>query len=217
MCFSATASFGTAAATGVIGLMALRTATSWREIPLASVPLVFAVQQATEGALWLALSGHQSATLTGSLAGIFAFFALAVWPVYSPLAAGLIETNRARQLIMAGLVVLAIPLAAYGAFDISVHPYAVCVVGNTLFYSNGSLYSPLLLGAYLAYTCVPLAISSHRALRWFGAIVIAGLLASTAFYFATRFSVWCFFAALSSVTICLHFAAARRRERVVFG
>ncbi len=45
MCFSATASFVTVAFTGVAGLAAVTRAGPREEVPLAAVPLVFAVQQ----------------------------------------------------------------------------------------------------------------------------------------------------------------------------
>ena len=54
-CFSATASFVTVGTTTAVGIACLSKVRQWRELPLASLPLIFAVQQAVEGCLWLTL------------------------------------------------------------------------------------------------------------------------------------------------------------------
>jgi hypothetical protein len=58
MCFSATASFVSAAALTPLGLLSVRLASGHnpsREIPLALLPVLFASQQALEGLVWLGL------------------------------------------------------------------------------------------------------------------------------------------------------------------
>ena len=86
MCFSASASFAVAAGTGLVGALTVAKVSNWREIPLASVPVIFATQQTIEGVLWLLLPTGSEPALTGSLANIFAFCALVIWPLLSPLA-----------------------------------------------------------------------------------------------------------------------------------
>jgi hypothetical protein len=107
---------------------------------------------------------------------------------------------------MAALLVLAIPLALAGLNGMLVQPYGVCVVQNSLSYSNGLAYSPLQFPAYVLCTCCPFLLSSHKGLRPFGAIVLAGLVISASLYLFAFTSVWCFFAAAGSLTIYLHFA-----------
>jgi len=51
MCFSATASFAVAGASGLAGAFTISRAKKLREVPLAAIPLVFAAQQAIEGSL----------------------------------------------------------------------------------------------------------------------------------------------------------------------
>jgi uncharacterized protein DUF6629 len=58
---------------------------------------------------------------------------------------------------------------------------------------------------YLLCTCVPPLLSSSRAVRNFGAIVVAGFLVSAYAYFATFISVWCFFAAAGSSLLYFYF------------
>jgi hypothetical protein len=59
-------------------------------------------------------------------------------------------------------------------------------------------------------TCGPFLLSSSRALRSFGAILVAGLIISTSLYLLAFISVWCFFAAIASLTIPLFLAETSR-------
>ena len=53
-CFSATASFVTVGTTTAVGIACLSKVRQWRELPLASLPLIFAVQQAFLAAFHIA-------------------------------------------------------------------------------------------------------------------------------------------------------------------
>ncbi|MGZ5219533.1 MAG: hypothetical protein ACXWC7_05630, partial [Chitinophagaceae bacterium] len=55
MCFSAGASFGASALLGVIGAVTITKAKTIPQRLFATIPLVFAVQQLSEGMLWLSL------------------------------------------------------------------------------------------------------------------------------------------------------------------
>ena len=57
MCFSATASFAAGTALSAVGGLTLRKSQGKVELPLALVPLLFGVQQFSEGFLWLSLGG----------------------------------------------------------------------------------------------------------------------------------------------------------------
>lgn len=208
MCFSAPASFGVASVLGLAGVGALGKVSERREIPLASVPLVFAAQQATEGALWLALGNEGLSRWAIPLANAFMVSALVVWPLWAPLAAMLVERDRLRRLAMIVILIVAIPLAVRGISGMSAQLYEACVVHNSISYSNGWPYLPRQFAAYVLCACFPFLLSSHRTLRMFGAIVLAGLIIAASTYTYAYVSVWCFFAAAGSLTIYLHFARA---------
>ena len=212
MCFSATASFATAAATGVIGVVTIMRVEKWYEAPLAATPLIFSIQQATEGLLWLSIGGTKVLLPVTVLANVFAMFALALWPLYSPLAVGLVEGEFRRRILMVLLFAVGIVLAIYGLTGIAKSSYTACVVGNSISYSNSHPYSNLALAAYVACTCLPPLLSSHRSLWAFGLLVVSGFVVSTVFYVATQFSVWCFFAAVGSVAVYMYFAREPRQE-----
>lgn len=205
MCFSATASFLTAAATGAVGVVTIMRVEKWYEAPLAATPLIFSIQQATEGLLWLSIGGTKLPLSVAVLANVFAMFALALWPLYSPLAVGLVEGEFRRRTFMVLLFAVGITLAIYGLTGIAESSYTACVVGNSISYSNNHPYSNLALAAYVACTCLPPLLSSHRSLWVFGLLVVTGFIVSAIFYVATQFSVWCFFAAAGSVAIYMYF------------
>ena len=53
MCFSATASFVASGALSALGVATLRATQRKAEIPFATIPLLFGIQQFVEGVLWL--------------------------------------------------------------------------------------------------------------------------------------------------------------------
>lgn len=179
------------------------------------MPLLFAAQQTIDGAIWLLLPGATEPALTAQLASIFAAIALVVWPLWTPLAVVLIEPDKHRRMALVILLAFAAPIALLGLQHLSAAPYDVCIVQNSLFYTNGLSYDPWQLVAYAASTTIPLIISSDRAVRTFGFVVIAGLAASTTLFLATSFSVWCFFAAGGSGIISLRFAEMKRGAKSI--
>lgn len=201
-----------AAGTGLAGAAAISAASERREIPLASIPLIFAAQQTIEGLLWLALGREGPSPWVLPLANAFMFSALVVWPVWASLAAMLVERNRVRRIAMVVILVLAVPLAIRGLSGMWAQSYGACVVQNSISYGNGLPYLPRQFAGYVLCACFPFLLSSHRALRIFGAIVLAGLIIAASAYTFAYVSVWCFFAAAGSLTLYLHFARAQKER-----
>jgi hypothetical protein len=212
VCFSAPASFTAAVSLGLVGAAAVSRASDKRELPLAAIPLVFAAQQTIEGGLWLALGTETLSPWVTPLANAFMFSALVVWPVWSPLAAALVEPNRARRLAMLAILVLAVLLAIRGISGMWAQSYGACIVQDSISYANGLPYLPRQFAGYVLCACGPFLLSSHQALRIFGAIVVAGLIVAASLYTFVYVSVWCFFAAAGSMTIYLHFARAQKQR-----
>ena len=207
MCFSALVSFTAAGLLGLTGVATLAQVRKRSELPLAFTPLLFAAQQAIEGALWLSVPEGRAHSLT--LANIFAAIALVVWPVMIPLAVALVEKEPLRRLLMLIMIPAGIGVAVYSAGTTLAHPYMAWPVGHALTYVDNHPYSPTMLAIYLFCTCLPPLISSSRILNLFGVIVAAGLgIAMLAFY-ESFVSVWCFFAALASLTLFSYFRERR--------
>src|SRR5687767_5665806 len=120
MCFSAGASFGAGIVLTVIGTISIKKAGSSSQLFLAGVPLIFAVQQVSEGFLWLALSNPAYAFLQQFTTYAFLFFAQVVWPLWIPLSMMMAEENKKRRkilTILVGVGVFVIIERAYGLLN----------------------------------------------------------------------------------------------------
>jgi hypothetical protein len=209
MCFSATASFITAGLTGLIGVVTIAKANNVRELPLAAMPLIFAVQQGIEGTLWLSLPVAPEGALSSLMTHMFLVFALAFWPVYAPSAAWLIEPELGRRRLMVVCLLIGIAVAGYFFATVLTIPHTACIGDGRIEYRIGSTAPVSVGGLYLLATGIALLISSHRAVALMGVIVTVGSLVSYYFYWDAFVSVWCFFAAASSIVLLAHFEQAR--------
>jgi hypothetical protein len=210
MCFSAPVSFAAAAVLGAAGVAAVARVRRPADLPLAAIPLVFAAQQAIEGMLWLTVpQGPDPGALWANL---FVFIALAVWPVLVPAATSLAEPDPRRRFLMLVLLPAGIGVAIDYAGTMLAHPYRAWPAGWTLTYVNNHRISLVLLALYVLCVCIPPLLSSSAALRRFGLIVIAGMALSALAFYESFVSVWCFFAALASLSL-LRFFFPRARPR----
>lgn len=220
MFFSATVSFLTAAILGVAGLVALFRSPNWRYWPFAAIPLLFAVQQIIEGRIWQQLEQTSLTSTIPDLAASFVFIAEAVWPIYIPLAVLLIEPQRLRQYALAAAILIGVMIFLFFSSLISVGTYDAVVEGDCIRYSgcveltnNFSLY-PFASGqkwafSNLEWTTVPftlvtvgaLLISSSRYVRWFGYLAGLGIPLAVAIQPSAFVSLWCYFAALASLSV----------------
>ena len=91
MCFSASASFGAGIVLSVIGIASLKKVQHASQIPFAALPLIFAIQQFSEGILWLVLPNLEYLILRQVITYVFLFFAQIVWPVWVPFAILLLD------------------------------------------------------------------------------------------------------------------------------
>jgi hypothetical protein len=205
MCFSATASFASAAILGVAGIASIKKTQSTNQLAFAAVPLLFAVQQLAEGFVWLSFSGiDQPAWQNGAIKS-FLVFALIIWPLWVPLSALLIERNAKRKIIQwlslgTGLVFAC--FTSYYMFNYNtgarIQNYHVYYIVD--FPNRGSSLVDIL---YLIPTVVSLLVSSNKGLPALGALIFISFLITKYFYGDYVISVWCFFAAIASGLIYL--------------
>jgi hypothetical protein len=220
MCYSAEASFASAGVLAALGGYCVREAK--RKLPhywaFAVVPVGFAVQQAAEGVVWLALDHHDDGLMRAGSA-VYLFFALAVWPVWFPLAAAAAEPDRARSrllLVWAALATGWLWFAYLPVFDGAPASLAAEVAGHSLHYPHADAVVfaegvrwPL-TGLYVLCTAGPLLAMSRRREMWVPVVGgSAAVLVSGWAYAHAYTSVWCFFAALLSAYTAYHFATAR--------
>lgn len=204
MCFSATTSYLAAGLTGAIGAACLARTSSWRERPLAAMPLLFAVQQTVEGRLWQVLTAMPESTEAPRLTLVFLLFAKVLWPVYAPLAALLIEPDNRRRSAMWFIFLGGAVAAAYALHWIGINRHDAGILGGHIVYHGPDSPPHVITIMYMLAACGALIISSHAAVRLFGAIVSTGAAITYAFYWQAFSSVWCFFAGAGSAVVLRH-------------
>lgn len=207
MCFSASASFIAGSALSVLGVATLREVRHRREVALAAVPLLFGIQQLVEGLLWLSFD-FDAPLLKQVTTHVFSFFSHVLWPVFVPLAVGMLETVRGRRNALHGFQAAGLGVGLYLLYVLVRFPVTAEAAPNIVYLSPHFFAVPVML-AYLAATCVGPLFSSHPLVRWFGALALLFFILSYGFFTIAMISVWCFFAALLSALIYLHFRRAR--------
>lgn len=205
MCFSATASFSAGALLLGAGTLTLRLARTPRELPFAAIPLLFAFQQLAEGVLWLSF-GWDTPGLTAALTQFYSFFSHVLWPVYVPVAAWLIEPPGQRRRLLRILAIIGMLVAVFLLYGMFAFPITASATGGHIEYASPHFLAAVVMLLYLASTTASMLLTSHRMVRLFGAAALVAWVASYLVYARWFISVWCFFAALLSVIVCVHVA-----------
>jgi len=207
MCYSATASFVAGGALTVIGVITLRRAMSRAELPFAAIPLLFGIQQLIEGVIWLSFR-YEVTELNHLATYLYTCFSHVLWPVYVPVAIGLLEQDPLRRKIIRYIGGIGAATALLLAVLIATQPLTT-VVGKHIVYTVEHHYEWPMMLLYIIATCMAPCCSSYPLIRLLGALTLLMFVATYWFYTAALFSVWCFFAAILSTIIYLYF----RNER----
>ena len=205
MCFSATASFAAGTTLSAVGALTVRKSQGKVELPLALVPILFGVQQFSEGFLWVSLRDDLP-TLRLWTTYIFSMFSHVFWPAFVPLAILLIERNRRRRTSLVAFQMIGLGVGLYLLYFIVRYPVVARVEGRSIFYDSPHFFIGAVLVAYFLATCISGLFSSHRCVNVFG--VLAFTLAVVAYEVSVKtfVSVWCFFAAVLSLLVYVHFS-----------
>jgi hypothetical protein len=202
MCFSAEASFVASAGLAVVGVATLRQVKEPSDRMVAAIPIVFAAHQLVEGVVWSTTPGEAPHLLAARL---FALLAYTVWPIYLPLAFFSYEHEAARKRWLLGLVALG-TLAGLNflvlMIDDPVEPAVRCGSLQYRFHNPQIYLSHIVYG--IPVMLAP-ALSRDKVFRAFGAGLLVAYLVAYYTWFKTHPSVWCYFAALLSALIYLHF------------
>lgn len=203
MCFSAGTSFGAGAILSVIGIASLKKAQKPSQVLFAAIPLIFAVQQITEGFLWLALLNPEYAFLQQATTYGFIFFAQVVWPVWVPFSIMKLEPGGRRKKIQKLLVGIGAVVSVYLAYCLAMYPIEASVDGYHVSYKQDypevlSAYGGVL---YMIATIVPPFFSRFKRMWILGAAILISYLITEIFYSDYIVSVWCFFASVISIAV----------------
>lgn len=203
MCFSATASFTAGILLTVMGIATVKKTQCKEEIPFASIPLLFGIQQFIEGMLWLSFH-FDTHLLNVIMTYSFTLFSHVLWPIFVPFAIGFMETVAWRKKVIRAFHITGTAVGLYLLYFIIRYPITSEIKENVV-YVFPHFHIPPVLVLYIVATCVSAFFSSHRIVNIFGVLALILFLVAYWFYFVAFFSVWCFFAAILSIVIFLHF------------
>lgn len=215
MCFSAPASFTTAAILIPVGIYSLyKTYKMAQTYWLFSLyPLVFGIQQGIEGWLWLILDTSDNTSVRIPALG-FTFFSHFFWLFWLPFSCAMLENNGKKQLflilaLIGGLYGLSLYIPALMFIDW----LQISLIQQSISYQLRLIYDDLIPRSlvrwiYVLIVLAPLLLSSQRYIRYFGIMIAISVVVATILFAETFISVWCFFAAALSIyilymTICL--------------
>ncbi|MBI2784655.1 MAG: hypothetical protein HYX64_11450 [Gammaproteobacteria bacterium] len=213
MCFSASANFIAGTSLLAVGAVTLSKAARKAELPFAMIPLLFGIQQIIEGVIWLGF--RFDAPLPNALmAQVYSLFSHVLWPIYMPFAVLLLEPVPWRRKTLSAFLWVGAATGLYLFYILVRFPIRAEAVGGHILYVSPHYYVPVVMGGYLAATCISLFFSSHKVVVTFGVVALLSFVAAYGFYTLWFISVWCFFAAILSGVIYLYFRK-RSHSRLV--
>jgi hypothetical protein len=182
------------------------------QIPFAMIPFLFGVQQIVEGMLWLTFR-FDDQLLNVTMTYLFVLFSHILWPIFLPFSIGLMETVAWRKKVISAFQITGIAVGLYLLYFIVRYPVASEVHGHMVYVLPYVKEQPV-LEFYLAATCVAPLFSSHRIIKIFGVLALLLFMVAYWYYTVAFFSVWCFFAAVLSGVVYLHFKFGNGRDNI---
>jgi hypothetical protein len=203
MCFSAQASFTSSVVLTAIGVASLTKVKKPAQVLFGVIPLIFGIQQAAEGVLWVTLksglhTGWQSAGMY-----LFLITALIIWPTMIPLSTWMLEKDKKRRKFLAVLVVIGGIVSLFYVYGLIFHSAAARIESFHIVYNvdlPGTLIKYVFM-LYLVATIVPLFVSTVKRMWLFGVLIGVSCIVTGVFFAEYLTSVWCFFAAVISIAI----------------
>src|SRR5580700_2736986 len=136
MCFSATANFVGSGVLGAVGVVTLTRVKHRREILFASLPVLFAIHQFTEGFVWLGLDGILSPAVAHDMGAAFMLYAQGLLPFLLPLSVFLFEPDLKSRGRMLPFLVLGVGTTLYILWALTAYPLQLYVKRDSIVYIN---------------------------------------------------------------------------------
>ncbi len=216
MCFSATASFSAGIVLTVVGIATVKKTQSPNQKLFASIPFIFAAQQIVEGFLWLALPNPEYLFVQQGLTYAFLFVAQIMWPIWVPISILMLTPKVDRKLIQKILSGIGVFTGVALAFCLIFFEISAKIHGHHVLYNQSYPDSIRFIGVsfYLTATILPLFFSSVKNLWMLGVGILTSYIVSAIFFSRYLLSVWCFFAAIISVSVYVIIVKIRKNHLV---
>lgn len=209
VCFSMTADLVAGTALLPVAALTLREVRSRRELPFASLPALFAAHQFLEVAVWAGLDGRVPPGVAEFAMRAYLFIAWPLLPAYLPFAVLLLAPRGARMRV-APFLVLGVIVAIYLGYVVLANPVQVIRHSHGLEYATVVQHPILWAVLYIIAVIGAPLMSGYRSIVAFGVVNLVGLVLVAVYYAQTFASLWCVFAAASSLLMLLHMVRRRR-------
>ena len=218
MCFSANASLTSAALLSTTGIISSVWNRSKEHRMIAIIPLLFGVQQAAEGIVWIGVESGSPPWGYHVAVYSFIFFAHVLWPTWLPWSLYKIEPNQKRKKLLNILRVLGVSVSLICLSQLLMTAPTAEVIGHSISYTSYTwtdlMDTYLALFVYGATTLLPFFVSSIRLAHVAGILMVVGLSVAMYIQAETLTSIWCFFASLIALVIA--FSVFDRNRKNVF-
>ena len=215
MCFSAEADILAGVIVTGVGVDALRHVRHHREMALAALPILFGLHQLIEVPVWWGVGGQVSAEVASGAAWLYLIIAFGVIPWVVPAAIRQLEPDRRRRSLMTGLIGLGVVVAAALTIPTVLGPITVADGGQYLDYSAPLVFGGVITVLYVLATCGAFLLSSDRVVRIAGMLNLAVVATLAVMLTSGVISLWCVWAAVSSVAIAVHLRRMHRQPRPI--
>ena len=212
MCFSPEADLLTGIVVSGVGIDALRHTRHRRYLPLALLPLLFGVHQLVEAVAWWGFEGRVPVRVGEMATWLYLGFAFVVVPPLVPWAVRSVEVDPACRRRLLPFVLLGAAVAAAllpGLLNGEAGGEVAC---RYIAYDTGVPYSGYVLPFYVAATCGPMLASGNRRFILFGVANLAAVGVLGWLLAGGVISLWCVWAAATSVAIAREARVAERQE-----
>lgn len=201
MCFSEEASFTAAVFLSAVGLVSLKKAKDHPErMMIAAIPLLFGIQQGSEGFQWLYQKGILGTAETSEIfKHVFLFFALLFWPIWMPLSVLVADREPAKKRQLFPLLLLGIATSAIIGYQWMQVPTGLSVQEHRLQYLTH--VDEYMVWPYAIAVMAPWLVTSLPRTRFLGIVFLTAFVISMWVYYVAFTSVWCFFCSLMSLWI----------------
>src|ERR1700729_1885624 len=212
MCFSATANFVGSGVLGAVGAVTLTRVKHRRELLFASLPILFAIHQFTEGFVWLGLDGILSPTVAHDMGAAFMLYAQGLLPFLLPLSIQLFEPDANSRRRMLPFLVLGAGTTLYILWALTAFPLQLYVKANSIVYINQATNNTAVAVFYVIATCGSLFFSKIKMMVVFGAANLLIVLVVMEIKRYAFTSLWCAYAAIASAIILAYFWTSKEER-----
>jgi hypothetical protein len=215
MCFSPQADVIGGLLVSGIGITVVRNVRERHDhLAFAALPLLLGLHQLTESLVWFGLQGHIPLGIAHVATWVYLLFAFVVLPTYVPLAIRALEPPGRRRDIMSAFVAAGAVVSIWLLVAMLRGPVTAKLGSHHIAYHIHLHAGLVIVSVYVLATCASAIFSGYHHIAIFGTvnlIAVAILARLTIDGFA---SLWCAWAALTSIAIAIHIRYGRPHRSV---